>query len=88
VKRQDREYWVRAKVVISRPFRASFEATTKSHERDQRRATADRVRIVEAIGLRTGVRAELFRCEITNNISLLFGFLAEGTPIQIELKAT
>ena len=59
VKRQDREHWVRAKVVINRPFRAAFEATIKSHERDQRSDTADRVRIVESIGLRIGLCAAL-----------------------------
>ena len=62
----------RAKVVINWPFRAAFEATIKSHERDQRSDTADRVRIVESIGLRIGLCAGALsirnykQCQVVN----------------------
>ena len=72
----------RAKVVINWPFRAAFEATIKSHERDQRSDTTDRVRIVEAIGLRIGLCAGALSIRTINNIRWLIGVLAEGVGFE------
>ena len=72
-------------MVINRPFRATFEATIKSHERDQRSDTADRVRIVESIGLRIGVCAGAFSIRNYNNVRWLFGVLAEGVGCDLTL---
>jgi hypothetical protein len=75
----------RAKVVINWPFRAAFEATIKSHERDQRSDTTDRVRIVEAIGLRIGLCAGALSIRTINNIRWLIGVLAEGVGFSLLL---
>jgi hypothetical protein len=54
--------------VIIRPFGAAFEATTKSHERDQRSNAADRVRIVETIGWCAGALSirNSKQCQVVN----------------------
>jgi len=72
----------RAKVVINWPFRAAFEATIKSHERDQRSDTADRTVSSNRLVCALDCVQALFPYETINNVRWLIGVLAEGVGFE------